>query len=71
MHSKLSTKGSVGQLCEREVLTFKMLGVNQEDEVTIECLEEMESLHNMQTPFPFFDLNGGSHTVRSKFFSVP
>ncbi|KAF9664010.1 hypothetical protein SADUNF_Sadunf17G0111600 [Salix dunnii] len=30
----------------------------KEDEVTIECLEEMESLHNMQMPFPFFDLNG-------------
>ncbi|KAJ6752842.1 NUCLEAR TRANSCRIPTION FACTOR Y SUBUNIT C-10 [Salix koriyanagi] len=39
---------------------------DKEDDVATECLEEMESLHNMQTPFPFFDLNGVSHTVRSK-----
>ncbi|KAG5227200.1 nuclear transcription factor [Salix suchowensis] len=31
---------------------------DKEDDVATKCLEEMESLHNMQTPFPFFDLKG-------------
>jgi len=42
-----------------------MLGINQEDEVTSKCTEEMESLPNMQMPaFPFLDLNGVSDIVQ-------
>ncbi|KAJ6735055.1 NUCLEAR TRANSCRIPTION FACTOR Y SUBUNIT C-10 [Salix purpurea] len=47
-------EGMLRKLLNRVVLCDH----DKEDDVATECLEEMESLHNMQTPFPFFDLKG-------------